>query len=288
MATFLFYRLKVALYLAVLLLMLLSAACKPQSKNSVASSDNATDYFTTLKILNAKQSQIYDYHLPDKDENLALIQLNEERLRLACLNANGSGDALRAVRDNAGKLSREQMLQVYNSLDAKTKRSQLGKSMKAYVEKKAVLVEDALPHFDGVGPDGKPFDWSVTDGKRVLLIYEGWGWIKRSTHFWFKDLLSATDRDSLAIVAYVYAGSIAELQKRVKSFQLEPYLVISDLQGKEGPLNKKMGVHGIPTYYYTDEQGVVRRIVAGFDPDRFTMETGLSPKWGESLGPFDH
>ena len=272
--------------LAVLLVMLLFAACRPKSENPVASSENAADYFSTLKILDAKQIQIYDYHLPDKEENRALIELNEERLRLACLNAAGSGNALRAVRDNAGKLTREQMLQVYNSLDAKTRNSQLGKSMKAYTEKKAVLVGDLLPHFDGVGLDGKPFDWSVTDGKRVLLIYEGWGWIKRSTHFWFKDLLAATNRDCLAVVAYVYADSLTEFQKRVKSFQLEPYLVISDLQGKEGPLDKKMGIHGIPTYYYTDERGVVHRIVSGFDPDRFILETGLSPKWGESLGPF--
>ena len=274
--------------LAAILLSILSASCKPQAAETSASNSSSADYASTLKILDAKQSQIYDYHLPDKEENRAIIQLNEERLRIACLYASGSGNALRAVRDNAGKLSREQMLQVYNSLDDKTKKSQLGKSMKAYVEKKTVLVGDPLPHFDGVGPDGDPFDWSVTDGKRVLLIYEGWGWIKRSTHLWFKELLTATDRDSLAVVAYVYAGSLAELQKRVKSFQLEPYLVISDLQGKEGPLDKKMGIHGIPTYYYTDEQGVVRRIVAGFDPDRFTLETGLSPEWGESLGPFDY
>lgn len=86
----------------------------------------------------------------------------------------------------------------------------------------------------------------------------------------------------LAVVAYVYAASLAELQKRVKAFQLEPYRVISDLHGKEGPLDKKMGIKGIPTYFYTDRQGRVRRVVAGFEPDRFTMETGLSPQWGES------
>ena len=105
--------------------------------------------------------------------------------------------------------------------------------MKAYAKKEGVLVGDPLPHFDGVGVDGGPFDWSVTGGKRVLLIYEGWGYLKRSTHFWFKDLLAATDR-------------------------------------------------GIPTYYYTDRQGLVRRVVAGFDPARFILETGLSPAWGES------
>ena len=273
--------------LAVLLLTLLSSSCKPQAETPVVSGDNATDYLSTLKILDAKRSQIFDYHLPEKEENRAVIRLKREQLRLACLNAAGSQDALLAVRDNAGRLTREQMLQVYNSLDDKTKKSRLGKSMKAYAEKKAVLVGDPLPRFEGVGPDGKPFDWSVTDGKRVLLIYEGWGWIKRSTHFWFKDLLSATDRDSLAVVAYVYADSLTELQKRVKSFQLEPYLVVSDLLGKEGPLDKTMGIHGIPTYYYTDKQGVVRCIVAGIDPRRFTLETGLSPQWGESLGPFD-
>ena len=280
---------RIHLLLTVVLLLLFAVSCKPKAETEepVVFGGGGPEYFSTLKILDAKQSQIYRAGLPDKEENRAIIQLNEERLRLACLNASVSGEALRAVRDNADKLTREQMLQVYNGLRADTKKSQLGRAMKAYTEKKAVLVGDPLLHFEGVGLDGKPFDWSVTEGKRVLLIYEGWGWIKRSTHFWFKDLLSATDRDSLAVVAYVYAASMAEFQKRVKAFQLEPYRVVSDLQGKEGPLDKKMGIHGIPTYYYTDRQGIVRRIVAGFEPDRFTMSTGLSPAWGESLGPFD-
>ena len=275
--------------LTIFLLLMFAVSCKPkaEAEETVVFGGGGPEYFSTLKILDTKQSQIYRNCLPDKEENRAIIQLNEERLRLACLNAPVSGEALRAVRNNAEKLTREQMLQVYNGLRADTKKSQLGRAMKAYTEKKAVLVGDPLLHFEGVGLDGKPFDWSVTEGKRVLLIYEGWGWIKRSTHFWFKDLLEATDRDSLAVVAYVYAGSMAEFHKRVKAFQLEPYLVVSDLQGKEGPLNKKMGIHGIPTYYYTDRQGIVRRIVAGFEPDRFTMSTGLSPAWGESLGPFD-
>ena len=280
---------RIHLLLTVVLLLLFAVSCKPKAETEepVVFGGGGPEYFSTLKILDAKQSQIYRAGLPDKEENRAIIQLNEERLRLACLNASVSSEALRAVRDNADKLTREQMLQVYNGLRADTKKSQLGRAMKAYTEKKAVLVGDPLLHFEGVGLDGKPFDWSVTEGKRVLLIYEGWGWIKRSTHFWFKDLLSATDRDSLAVVAYVYAASMAEFQKRVKAFQLEPYRVVSDLQGKEGPLDKKMGIHGIPTYYYTDRQGIVRRIVAGFEPDRFTMSTGLSPAWGESLGPFD-
>ena len=280
---------RIHLLLTVVLILLFAVSCKPKAETEepVVFGGGGPEYFSTLKILDAKQSQIYRAGLPDKEENRAIIQLNEERLRLACLNASVSSEALRAVRDNADKLTREQMLQVYNGLRADTKKSQLGRAMKAYTEKKAVLVGDPLLHFEGVGLDGKPFDWSVTEGKRVLLIYEGWGWIKRSTHFWFKDLLSATDRDSLAVVAYVYAASMAEFQKRVKAFQLEPYRVVSDLQGKEGPLDKKMGIHGIPTYYYTDRQGIVRRIVAGFEPDRFTMSTGLSPAWGESLGPFD-
>ena len=45
----------------------------------------------------------------------------------------------------------------------------LGEAIKKHVKKKKVLVGDALPHFEGVGLNGEPFDWSVTDGKRVLL-----------------------------------------------------------------------------------------------------------------------
>ena len=43
-----------------------------------------------------------------------------------------------------------------------------------------------------------------------------------------------------------------------------------------------MGIRGIPTYYYTDQQGKVRRILSGFQEELFTYYTGLSPKWGEN------
>lgn len=268
--------------LCLLLALLALVSCKKDDEDPSLFKSSDGNYGTTLKLLNEKQKHIYRFSTSPEEENRGIRELNEERLRLACIYASANSEALKMVKNEAGKLSREQMMEVYNSLAPAMQKRQLGKAMKAYAKKEGVLVGDPLPHFDGVGVDGKPFDWSVTEGKRVLLIYEGWGYLKRSSHFWFKDLLAATDRDSLAVVAYVYAASMAELQKRVKAFQLEPYLVISDLQGKEGPLDKKMGIKGIPTYYYTDRQGRVRRVVAGFDPDRFMMETGLSPLWGES------
>ena len=268
--------------LCLVLALLALVSCKKDDEDPSLFKSSDGNYGTTLKLLNEKQKHIYRFSTSPEEENRGIRELNEERLRLACIYASANSEALKMVKNEAGKLSREQMMEVYNSLAPAMQKRQLGKAMKAYAKKEGVLVGDPLPHFDGVGVDGKPFDWSVTEGKRVLLIYEGWGYLKRSSHFWFKDLLAATDRDSLAVVAYVYAASMAELQKRVKAFQLEPYLVISDLQGKEGPLDKKMGIKGIPTYYYTDRQGRVRRVVAGFDPDRFMMETGLSPQWGES------
>ncbi|MBR0223243.1 MAG: hypothetical protein IJL93_03105 [Bacteroidales bacterium] len=270
--------------LLLLLILSLGSGCRKQDSAAEMEQSKPApgSYYKTLELLNEKQKSIYRLAGTAEEENRGIRELNEERLMLACQYAPYNSEALKLVKNEAGKLSREQMMEVYNSLAPAMQKRQLGKAMKAYAKKEGVLVGDPLPHFGGVGVDGKPFDWSVTEGKRVLLIYEGWGYLKRSSHFWFKDLLAATDRDSLAVVAYVYAASMAELQKRVKAFQLEPYLVISDLQGKEGPLDRKMGIKGIPTYYYTDRQGRVRRVVAGFDPERFTMETGLSPQWGES------
>ena len=43
-----------------------------------------------------------------------------------------------------------------------------------------------------------------------------------------------------------------------------------------------MGIHGIPTYYYTDCNGIVRRVMSGFQEELFTYYTGLSPEWGEN------
>lgn len=265
----------------VVLLTLLSA-CRKESGSGTSPLSSEDEYLAAGELLNDKQKNLYILHLPEKEENRQIRKLNDERLRLAVLHAPTSPTALSTVTNNCDLIPRQDVKAVYDALNPGMQKTKLGKAIKAHTEKKTVLAGDPLPHFEGVGVDGKPFDWSVTEGKRVLLIYEGWGYLKRSTHFWFKDLLAATDRDDLAVVAYVYAGSLAELQKRVKAFQLEPYLVISDLKGKEGPLDKKMGIRGIPTYYYTDRQGRVRRILSGYQEELFTYYTGMSPKWGEN------
>ena len=267
---------------AVLLLVCLVLCAGCGKKSDMPRINTEDEYNAAMKALDARQKSIFIQHLSDKEENRQLRELNEERMQLAVQHAPTSPSALAAVTDNCARIPREQVREVYNALNPGMKKTNLGKSFKAYIDTRGVLVGDPLPRFDGLGVDGKPFDWSVTDGKRILLIYEGWGYLKRSTHFWFKDLLAATDRDSLAVVAYVYASSPAELQQRVKAFQLEPYLVISDLKGKEGPLDRKMGIHGIPTYYYTDCNGIVRRVMSGFQEELFTYYTGLSPEWGEN------
>ena len=272
---------RITLAITLLLAMLSSTSCRKTVEEQALPSTEK-EYEAAVKLLNAKQKDAYLPQLPAREENRIVREVGEERIRLAVYHAATSVTALGDVINAGGMITREQVKQVYGSLGKDVREDELGKAIKRLADNKGVMAGDQLPRFAGVGVDGKPFDWSVTDGKRVLLIYEGWGWIKRSTHFWFKDLLAATDRDSLAVVAYVYAGSLAELQKRVKSFQLEPYYVISDLKGKEGPLDKKMGIRGIPTYYYTDRQGRVRRVVSGFDQERFTYYTGLSPEWGEN------
>ena len=269
--------------LILFLLLALGSVCACQRKAGEPKVVNTEDaYLGALKVLDAKKKEIYILKWPAKEENRLIHELNEERRRLAVLHAASSPSAMSTVITESSNISRDDLHQVYASLNKGMQRTNLGKALRKHIEKKTLLVGDPLPHFNGVGLDGQPFDWSVTDGKRVLLIYEGWGWIKRDTHLWFKDLLAATDRDSLAVVAYVYAASLAEFQKRVKSFQLEPYLVVSDLQGKEGPLNKKIGIRGVPTYFYTDRQGRVRRIIRGFDAEAFSYLTGLSPEWGEN------
>ena len=267
---------------AALLLVCLCLFTGCGRKSDMSRINTEDEYNAATKALDARQKSIYIQHLSNKEENCQLRELSEERMQLAVRHAPTSPSALAAVTDNCVRIPRGQVREVYNALNPGMKKTNLGKSFKAYIDTRGVLVGDPLPRFDGLGVDGKPFDWSVTDGKRILLIYEGWGYLKRSTHFWFKDLLAATDRDSLAVVAYVYASSPAELQQRVKAFQLEPYLVISDLKGKEGPLDRKMGIHGIPTYYYTDRNGIVRRVMSGFQEELFTYYTGLSPEWGEN------
>lgn len=265
-----------------MLLFFILGACKNGSDSSVAFTSTEDEYQAVSDLLIDKELRIYGPGVSPQERNRFLLELTQERIRLVCHHAPTSPSALDDMVRSSSIIPRQKILEVYKSLTPGMQKTYLGKAIKKHVKKKKVLVGDALPHFEGVGLNGEPFDWSVTDGKRVLLIYEGWGWIKRSTHFWFKDLLAATDRDSLVIVTYVYSNSLSELRKRVKAFQLDPYYVISDLKGTEGPLDRKLGIHGIPTYYYTDREGHVRRILGGFDEQLFTSLTGLSPKWGEN------
>ncbi|MBQ4012483.1 MAG: hypothetical protein II607_01075, partial [Bacteroidales bacterium] len=140
--------------LCLLLALLALVSCKKDDEDPSLFKSSDGNYGTTLKLLNEKQKHIYRFSTSPEEENRGIRELNEERLRLACIYASANSEALKMVKNEAGKLSREQMMEVYNSLAPAMQKRQLGKAMKAYAKKEGVLVGDPLPHFDGVGVDG--------------------------------------------------------------------------------------------------------------------------------------
>ena len=144
-----------------LMLLLAVVACR---KEPVEVHSTEDEYVAAEELFRDKQVAIYSPLVTKQEENGRLIALEQERIRLALLHAATSPSALDKVTRSADHVSRQDLRQVYESLNPGMQKTKLGQALRKHIEKKTPEVGDPLPQFEGVGIDGKPFYWSVTDG----------------------------------------------------------------------------------------------------------------------------
>lgn len=165
-------------------------------------------------------------------------------------------------------ITRQDLKSVVKNMTPELKKSENGMALAKYVKKKQLLLGDKMKEFSATNINNGVFDWKQTEGKQILLIFEGWGYMKPEKREYLLSLLGPEYKDNLIVLGYVYGENYNDFVKRAKKFKCEDFTLLSDLTGRDGgPVKEYLGVSGVPTVFITDRNHVVIGEAKGVEPD---------------------
>jgi len=165
-------------------------------------------------------------------------------------------------------ITRDDLKSVVKNMTPELKKSENGLALANYVKKKQLLLGDKMKEFSVTNINNGMFDWKITEGKQILFIFEGWGYMKPEKREYLLSLLGPEYKDNLVVMGYVYGENYNDFVKRAKKFKAEDFTLVSDLTGKDGgPVKEYLGVSGTPTVFITDKNHVVIGEAKGIEPD---------------------
>ncbi len=145
-----------------------------------------------------------------------------------------------------------------------------GKLVKRHIDTQQLAIGDSIATFPCSYPDGTPFNWNLTNGKNVLIVYSGYKCMGKGGRQALIDLYSSTSRDDLEIVHYwIEPANQKEFQN---DFASSGFLfpVVTDYLRDATPIKIIYGCQAMPTYYFFDRS---HRLLYKGTPDEFPWET---------------
>lgn len=166
------------------------------------------------------------------------------------------------------KIPKDTLRNILNSLNTEMQESYYGRNIKEHLQTRQIQEGDYIKEFPTVQTNGKEFNWSITNGKQLLILYGGLGCMGRDGREQLKTLYEQTSRNDLLIIIYWPCSSLKVLQELKKEFPSE-YIFISDFKQDASPMKIKYGTQSTPTCFLTDKQHIVKVKCTGLHIERF-------------------
>lgn len=146
---------------------------------------------------------------------------------------------------------------ILNTLSIEMQESAYGKNIKSHITTKQIQEGDLIYSFPCIQSDGSVFDWNITNGKQLLILYGGLDCMGKDGREELELLFNQTSRDNLLILVYWSCNSLENLQKLKEEYAFD-YIFVSDFKQDASPIKIKYGAQATPTCFLTDKQHVVK------------------------------
>lgn len=148
-------------------------------------------------------------------------------------------------------LSKDTLTYILNTLTPEMRDSFYGMNIQEHISCHQIVEGDALSSFPCTQADGMSFDWSVLQGKQVMLLCGGLSCMGKTGRAYLDRLYAATSRENFLIVVYCLSGSLNELQETQARYGGN-YIYISDFKQDSSPMKIRYGCQATPTCFLTD------------------------------------
>lgn len=157
---------------------------------------------------------------------------------------------------------------ILNSLNTETQQSFYGKNIYTHIHTQQIRKDDSVYFFPCTQVDGEKFDWNITNGKQLLILYGGMGCMGEAGREYLKQLYEKTSRNDFLILVYWPCSSLEELQEAKKQYPSD-YIFISDFKQDAGPMSIKYGAQATPTCFLTDNRHIIKTKCIGIHTELF-------------------
>lgn len=217
--------------------------------------------------------------VPDKRDSIKNIfdgifnEASQKNIELAIKYASTPSGLQRLFMTRL-RIPKDTLNGILDSLGPDMRESLYGRCIMEHIRTRQIEEGDSLWRFPCVQQDGEDFDWSVTDGKRLLVLYGGLGCMGKNGRDELERLYNRTLRDDLLILVYWPCSSLAALQE-IKAEYPYDYIFVSDFMQDASPMKIRYGVQATPTCFFTDRRHIVKVKCEGLDMKRIDkcMET---------------
>lgn len=164
-------------------------------------------------------------------------------------------------------ISKDTLENILSSLNPDQQESFYGKNIRKHLQTKQIQEEDSIYKFPCIQIDGKEFDWNITNGKQLLILYGGLGCMGEEGRKELELLYNKTVESDFLILVYWPCSSLENLQKIRKEYPSK-YIFISDFKQDASPMKIKYGTQATPTCFLTDKQHIVKVKCTGLHTEK--------------------
>lgn len=157
---------------------------------------------------------------------------------------------------------------ILNSLSTVQQESFYGENIRKHLQTHQIEEKDSIYRFPCIQTDGKEFDWNITNGKQLLILYGGLGCMGEEGRKALELLYNKTINSNFLILVYWPCSSLDNLQELKKKYPSK-YIFISDFKQDASPMKIKYGTQTTPTCFLTDKQHIVKVKCTGLHTEKF-------------------
>lgn len=211
--------------------------------------------------------------MPDKKDSIQslfkeiYVKVSKDNIELAKKYASVPSGLQRLYMTRLN-IPKDSLKNILHSLSIEMQESDYGKNIKEHLQTKQIQEGDSIYTFPCVQTDGKAFDWTITKGKQLLILYGGLGCMGKDGREELELLYNQTSNENLLILVYWPCSSLENLQKVKAEFPSE-YIFISDFKQDASPIKIKYGTQATPTCFLTDKQHIVKVKCTGLHMELF-------------------
>ena len=108
--------------------------------------------------------------------------------------------------------------------------------------------------------DNQVFDWSITEGKNLLLVYDGMDCMGAGGRKELLKLYDKTDRNKLEIVIFIKSKNVEDLKQQISKYDGR-FIYVSDFQDEYDDFQTFYPILGTPSFYYFDQQHILQNML---------------------------